>query len=211
MPFPQDITPVDPASQALIGQFSSAWHHAMDSLESRKYERAREEYLELLRLYQEIREKKLDPVHTQIAYSCIEDLYNDLQHHVEVPVMSTRTLRAGICFSILILVLSAFLIGNPSFVGLTIAEPEVTTGWTGPATLTINKSTTINLNDFAQGGYTYLVTKGIGVDVYMDGPVVTLIPREDFKGKSLIKVFGYETVQGKLQLAFEKYVTVNVK
>ncbi len=209
MPFPQDITPVDPESQALIGQFSSAYHRAMDALEGRQYEKAREEYLELLRTYQQIREKRLDPVHAQIAYSCIEDLYNDLQHNVEVPIMSTRSLRVGICASVLVLILSVFLISNPSFVGLAAMEPV--TGWTGPTTLTINKTTTINLDEFANGAYTYLVTEGIGVNVFLDGSVVTLIPKEGFKGKSLIKVFGYEMAQGKLQLAFENYMTVNVK
>lgn len=211
MPFPENIEAVDPATQALIGQFSSTYHHAVDALERRDYEKARVEYLELLRLYQQIREKRLDPVHTQIAYSCIEDLYNDLQHNVDIPVVSTRGLRLGICASLIVLVLSVFLIANPSIVGLTTAEPQFSTGWTGPSTLTITKTTTVNLDEFASGTYTYLVSKGIGVNLYLDESVLTLIPNEGFKGKSLVTVYAYETVEGKPRLAFQKYLTVLVK
>jgi len=193
MVFPGNIEGVDPATQSMIESFSSRYHHAMEALEERRYAAAREHYLELLRLYQDLRDKRIDPIHMNIAYSCIEDLYNDLQHRVEVPVISGRGLKVGVCVSILLILVSMFIIAKPSVVGLTVMDQVESTIWMGPNQFTIEDITTFNLNDLVDGPYdiTYLVSEGRYVKLHLDGSILTMVPPRKFKGMDKITILGY--------------------
>ncbi|MFQ5621640.1 MAG: hypothetical protein ACE5FT_07440 [Candidatus Nanoarchaeia archaeon] len=207
MVFPDSIEAVSPRVRVVIERFSSRYHDAMDALEARKYEEARELYVDLLRLYQEIQAADIDPLHMNIAYSCIEDLYNDLQHKVEVPVVSTTGLRIGISASILVILFGIFIITNPSFVGLTAMEFQDTgpSYWKGPNHLVLGGPYTLNLNDYVENAWdvTYLVTEGRGVNSFTDGPLLTLVPKRGFSGNSRVTIYGYNTGD-KPQLLFKK-------
>lgn len=211
MPFPSDIETLAPADQALAQQFSNVYHRAVDHIESHHYDKAREDYLDLLQLYQDLRAKNLDPIHTHIAFSCIEDLYNDLQQHIDTPVVSSHGIQMGICVSVLLVLLGVYVILNPSFVGLSVYEPELGATWIGPEELVIDGTTTLDLDQYTGShDLLYLATRGIGLEVYLDGPLLTIIPNEHFKGKSLLTLYGYTTGDTPT-LALQKYLTLHVR
>lgn len=206
--FPESVEPVNPQAQATIEQFSNRYHDAVEYLERRKYSAARGEYLELLRLYQQILDYDLDPLHANIAYSCIEDLYNDLQHKVEQPVISQNGFRMWLGTSLLLILLGIFVIANPSYVGLVTLEPQpfVKAYWHGPVELVIADTTTLNLDDYvvSEAPVTYLVSQGEGVQVLQDRNLITLLPFDN--GFSRITVYVY----AEDQFLFEQQLLIKV-
>lgn len=210
MVFPDNIEGVPPDVQVLIQEFSNTYHDATEALDKRQYETAREHYIDLLRIYQSLGNKEVDPIHTNIAYSCIEDLYQDLQHRIEVPVISTQGLRIGITASILVILMGLFIITNPSFVGLaTLDLPQGI--WQGPDYLRITGSTTVNLGEYVDTpGLTYLTTHGEGVQAHINGKALTLIPTAGYTGRSSITILGY-AMDEQPELVLEQQLPVIVE
>lgn len=165
--------------QLLIQQLSQKYHSAQRNLYDKNVRLAREDYIDMIRLYTDIAKTDLDDEDKRVAHFCVKTVYDSLLEKQEEPPLSESTFRIMFSVSIIILLVGLAIVLKPAIVGLTtiniINEPV----FIGTQTrFFITEPYTIPLNTMFKNGdnLEYMVTRSPTVDIDILGPRATFIP-----------------------------------
>ena len=167
--------------QILVQQLSQYYHEAMQQIYNRNLKQGKEAYLEMLKIYKDIRETDISLEDKQVAHFCVQTVYDTLKEKQEEPPISESTFRMLFSISILILLIGLAIVLKPSVVGLVayggVAPPEfigVQTRFfiTSPFNLDLDQQ----FRSADGNELEFLVTRSPTVDVEMQGAIAKFIP-----------------------------------
>ena len=167
--------------QILIQQLSQRYHTAQRLINERKLDEAKENYMDMLRIYQDISNTDLSMEDKRIANFCVKTIYDTLLEKQEEPPITESTFRVLFSISIIVLLVGLAIVLKPTIVGLVTYDSLEAPIFTGTQTrFFINGPFTLDLAKLFQSAdgndLDYLVTRSPTVDIDMSGSIARFLP-----------------------------------
>ena len=188
----EEIKNVPAAYQAMIREFCAQHSGAKMFLEKNDIESANQAYLKMAEVYTKISNAPNENIHKNIAHQALTSTYEQI-HSLNEPLLSNKSMRLMAATSFIILIAIAAIMLKPSIVGLAAADLDTGPKWIGPASVTIQGTTTINLNKQFTGADTYLATNGDPIRSSVIGEFLTITPEYGYKGKDGISIIAADS------------------
>jgi hypothetical protein len=181
--------------QDLVPKFSDKYESALSLLESSNLQAAKYSYQELMGIYSQISDSSLDPVHKQLAYNCVVDLYNKL-HDVSGDSTASKLTMGFIATAVILAILAVIIILKPSIVGLTALDMTNSAPvWSGDTIFKVSSvegmlevDLGVYFSDADWDDLTYISTQTENLTVEVVGDILTLMPNPGYVGTQTITV-----------------------
>lgn len=181
--------------QDLVPKFSTKYESALSLIEGNDIIAAKTAYKELSALYSQMGSSSLEPVHKQLAYNCLVDLYNKL-HSAQGPSTASRLTTGFIVTAAILAVLAVVLILKPSIIGLTTIDLSNNAPvWSGDTIFKVSStegSLDVDLSKYFTDSdwdeMTFISTQTENLTVEVIGDILTLLPKTGSNGTEQITV-----------------------
>ena len=168
----------------LVQQFIDTYYKTSSHIENGSYAPAKDEYKQLLNIYEQMQKSKLDQIHQEIAYNQLMKIYDRLQKPPKV---------TNNYFKIIMSVFSALFIallisGNTTLTGASVKENQAPI-WDGPSEIYVQKEAVLDLDqhfkDPEEDELVYLATEAEGLKTITRNNLVGLYVYRPFNERTI--------------------------
>jgi len=182
------------AGHPIVSQFTTRYHSAIANAKSGKDSDARNDYSEMLKLYNAlVTLPDMHDMNKDIAHFCLQDVYDSIAKNSD-PNMSRLSFGALIGITMLLIVIGGIIVTNPSIVGLVtglaVHTPDGPQWVGGEQAVVITGPTTLHMGSLFKttdkAGLTFLATSSSTLDAVVADDFVTLVPKYGATGTTRI-------------------------